>query len=446
MSLKDYISISRKKGQAVMVAVVFFILIALVIVLGVTTPVIRQIRIVQGLQFSRQSYFAAEGGSEDAYYRIKNNLSTSFPEALSIGTATTSVSLTTTGVNEEEILAEGNASNYIRKVLKDITITNGFSFNFGVQAGIGGLYFISTGSSILGNVYSNGIVLGSNSSPNSYNPITGSVVAAGSSGSVSNIHATSSVYSHTIDHTTIDGDAYYASTLTNSTVSGATHPGSADQPQIAFPITDSLIAQWESDAAAGGAVTCTNGTYTISTNTTLGPKKIPCDLVISGNGTTLTVAGAVWVTGNITISGSGGTGVQMKVADSAGDKSVPVIADNSSSPTTSGEISASGNSNFYGSTGNLDSYVMLISMNKSAEQGGSNLAINVINGAAGNLLTYAPHGQIELQNNVTLREVTAYKLTLTNNTQVIYSIGLAQTLFTTGPGGTWKIKKWKESF
>ncbi len=305
---------------------------------------------------------------------------------------------------------------------------------------------MSTGSSILGNVYSGGIVLGSNSSSNSYNPIVGSVVSAGSSGSVSNIHATSSIYAHSIDHTTIDGDAYYASTLTNSTVSGARHSGSADQPLIDFPISDSLISQWESDAAAGGAVTCTSGSYTISSDTTIGPKKIPCNLTISGNGTTVTVAGALWVTGNITISGSGGTGVQMKVADAVGDKSVPVIADNSSSPTTSGQISASGNSNFYGSTGNLDSYVMLISMNKSAEQGGSNLAIDVINGAAGNLLTYASHGEILLENNVSLREVTAYKLSLKNNTQVIYSIGLAQSLFTTGPGGTWKIKKWKESF
>ncbi len=431
-----------------MISVIFFMLIGLIIVLGATTPVIRQIQIVRGLELSRQSYFAAEAGSEDAYYRVKNNLTISFPETLATGGATSVTSLTTTGVNEQEILAEGNASNYIRRVVKDIVLGDGFSFNFGVQAGVGGLYFLSNGSSILGNVYANGIVQGNSSTPNNYNPIVGSVVAAGPTGSISNIHATSTMYAHTIDHVTIDGDAYYAatSTLTNATVSGIKHPGSADQPVIAFPITDALVGQWEGDASVPTPAVCTNGTYTISSDITIGPKKIPCNLVISGNGTTVTVAGAIWITGNITLDGTGGTGIQMRVADSVGDKTVPVIADNTSSQTTSSQISASGNSNFYGSTGNADSYVMLISMNKSAEQGGSNVAINVINGAAGNVLTYAPHGKIQLQNNVSLREVTAYNLTLDNNTQVIYSIGLAQPLFTSGPGGTWKVKKWKESF
>ncbi|MDD5357297.1 MAG: hypothetical protein PHS53_04080 [Candidatus Pacebacteria bacterium] len=442
-SRKNYKKSNLVRGQAVMVAVIFFMLIALVIVLGVTTPVIRQIRIVVGLHLSRQSYFAAEAGSEDAYYRIKNNLTTSFPETLVLGTATTTVTLATTGINEEEITASGNASNYIRTVVKDITVTDGFSFNFGVQTGVGGLY-MNNGSLVLGNVYSNGIIQGGSSNPNSYNFIEGSAVSAGPSGFISDVHASSSLYAHSIDHTTIGGSAYYASTFTNSTISGTTHPGSADQPLIDFPIPDSLISQWESDAAAGGTATCTNGSYTITSNVTIGPKKIPCDLTISGNGTTVIVAGAVWVTGNITISGTGGTGVQMKVADPVGDKSVPVIADNPSAQTTSSKIVATGNSNFYGSTGNADSYVMLISMNKSAEQGGSVLAMDFVNGAAGNLLTYASHGQIKLENNVALREVTAYKLTLINNTEVIYSIGLAQTLFTSGPGGTWKIKKWRE--
>ncbi|MDD5050305.1 MAG: hypothetical protein PHV93_01005 [Candidatus Pacebacteria bacterium] len=442
MNCKDYKKLSRKKGQAVMIAVVFFMLIAVVIVLGVTAPVIRQIQIVRGLQLSRQSYFAAEAGSEDAYYRIKNNLSTSFPETMTIGEATANITLATTGVNEEEITSVGDASNYIRKVLKDITVTNGFSFNFGVQTGVGGLY-MKNNSVVLGNVYSNGIIKGF-----SNNVIAGSAVAAGASGSITDVHATSSVYSHSIDQTTVGGDAYYAatSTLTNSTVTGVKHPGSPDQPTIAFPISDSLVSQWESDAASGGTVSCTNGSYTITSSVTIGPKKIPCNLTISGNNITVTVTGALWVVGNITVSGSGGTGVQMKVADSVGDKSVPIIAEDSSNPTTSGQISTDGNSNFYGSTGNADSFVMFISMNKSSEQGGSNLAINVINGAAGNLLIFAPHGEIELQNNVVLREVTAYKLTLINNTEVIYSIGLAQSLFTSGPGGTWKIKKWRESF
>jgi hypothetical protein len=264
-------NVSRKQGQAVMIAVVFFMIISLVIVLGVTTPVVRQIQIVKGLQLSRQSYFAAEAGSEDSYYRVKNGVTVSFPQSLTLGTASVNTALTTTGSNEEEIISTGNVSQYIRKVSKELTVTDGFSFNFGVQSGIGGLY-LQNNAVIIGNVYSNGVVSGSSS-----NSILGSVVSAGSSGSISGVHATSSIYAHSISNTTTDKDAYYysAATLTSSTVTGTKYPGSTDQPTIAFPITDTLISQWETDASAGGSVTCSSGTYTISSNTTLGPKKIP---------------------------------------------------------------------------------------------------------------------------------------------------------------------------
>jgi len=256
------------------------------------------------------------------------------------------------------------------------------------------------------------------------------------------------VYSHTITNTTIDKDAYYmtfAGATSSVTVSGTKYPNSPDQPPIAMPVSDALIAQWESDAANGGSVTCTNGSYTISSSVTIGPKKIPCDLTVSGNGTIVTLTGTLSVTGNITINGSGGSGVQMKVSDSIGNKSVAVIADKTTDQTGSGKVIITGNSNFYGSTGGADSYVVVVSMNTSAENSGSNIAIDVINGAAGNLLIYAPHGEIKLENNVNLREVTAYKLTLINNVVVNYSIGLAQTLFTSGSGGAWKIKQWKET-
>ncbi len=419
-----------------MISVTFLMVIALLIVIGITNPVARQIRTVYGLHLSRQSYFTAEADSEDSYYRIKNNYTSSFPKSMTLGSATTTTSLVVTGSGEEEITTEGNASNYIRKVYKSLTATDGYSFNYGVQSGLGGLS-MSNNSVVLGNIYVNGTVTGSN------NVVTGSVVSAGPSGSVTGIHATSSMYAHTITNSTVDGDAYYQ-TLTSTTVTGTKHPGSTDQPLISLPISDTLVAQWESDAAAGGSVTCTSGSYTISSNVTIGPKKIPCNLIISGNGTTVTLTGSVWATGNITISGTGGTGILMKVADSIGNKSIAMIAENSSAPTTSSLITASGNSNFYGSTGNTGSYVMLISMNTSAEQSGSVVAVDISNGAAGNILVYAPHGQIKLSNNVTLRELTAYKLTLINNSEVIYNIGLAQSIFTSGPGGSWKIKKWRE--
>lgn len=438
---------SSERGQIMILSIIFFSAATITIIVGAVLPIVRQLQVGQNFQHSKQSYYTAEAGSEDAYYRIKNSLPTSLPETLAIGGATSTVKVTTTGFNEEQILSEGNMNNIIRDVAKDLTVTGGFDFTFAVQAGVGGIQFIN-GSSINGNVYSSGSVVSTNGNPNSYNLIRGGVVSAGASGFVNQIHATSSVYSHKITNATIDGDAYYqtfAGATSSVTVGGIKYPNSPDQPTLDFPIPDSLISQWETDAAAGGTATCSGGSYLILSSVTIGPKKIPCDLTITGNNVIVTLTGALWVTGNILINGSGGSGVQMKVADSVGDKSVAVIADNPSNESSSGEITINGNSNFYGSTGNNDSYVIFISQNNSAEQGGGALAIDVINGAAGNLLTYASHGQIELQNNVNLREVTGYKLLLINNTVVNYAIGLAQTLFTSGAGGSWKIKQWKET-
>lgn len=440
-------SFTRQRGQVLLLVLVFFAAISITVVAGVASPIVRELRMGSDLQSSKQSYFAAEGGSEDAYYRIRNNQTTSFPSTLTIGGASVTVNVTTIDLTDREIIAEGNARSLIRAVIKDITVTDGFDFSFAMQTGPGGI-FLNNNAVVNGNVYSSGVVVSSNSNPNAYNIVHGSIVSAGPSGYVNQIHATSSIYSHKITNATIDGDAYYqtfAGATSSVTVSGALHPNSTDQPLIDFPVPDSLITQWEGDAAAGGTATCSGGAYVISSSVTIGPKKIPCNVTISGNGTIVTLTGTLWVVGDITITGSGGSGVQIKVADSIGNKSVAIIAENAAAPTTGGLITINGNSNFYGSTGNSTSYVMLISQNRSAEGGGSNLAINVINGAAGNLLIYASHGQIELQNNVNLREVTAYKITLINNSVVNYSIGLAQELFTSGSGGAWKIKRWKET-
>ena len=435
-----------ERGQVLIIVIVFFVAIALTVVAGVTGPIARELRVGSDLQLSKQSYFTAEAGGEDAYYRIRNNLAVSFPFTLALAGATSTVSLTVLDPISEEIVSQGNNRNLIRTVVKEITVTSGFDFGFALQAGIGGIW-LHNNASVNGDVYSSGPVVSSNSSPNSYNVIHGGIVSAGAEGLVNQVRATSSVYAHTITNTTVGKDAYYQTfggATSSVTVAGLKYPDSADQPILPLPITDALISQWENDALIGGTATCTNGSYTISASVTIGPKKIPCDLTISGNGTVVTLAGALWVMGDVSISGSGGSGVQMKVADSVGNRSVLVIADDPGNNATSALITINGNSNFYGSTGNADSYVMLISQNNSAENGEDELAIQVINGAAGNLLTYAPHGEIKLENTVNLREVTAYKLTLINNAIVNYSLGLSQTLLTSGSGGAWKIRLWKE--
>jgi len=433
---------SKEQGAVLLLVTVLFTAVSVTILLGTIAPMIRQIQMARDFESSKRSYFAAEAGGEDAFYRLKNNIEISFPLIMAFDNAAVSVTSSVISPTELEIYSQGVDNNNYRTVLKGITITDGFSFHFGVQTGIGGL-FLYNNARVNGNVYAGGIVLGGNTNPSSYNYIDGSVVSAGPSGSIRYVNASSSAYAHTLRDSTVGKDAYYQ-TISNTTVGGTQYPDSTDQPPIGFPIGDEQITNWENDAQAGGSVSCTAGNYVIESSVTIGPKKIPCNLAISGNGTMVTLTGSVWVTGNVNISGSGGSGVQLRVADSVGNKSVMVIADNPANKTGSGLISISGNSNFYGSTGNEDSYVVLISGNTSAENGGSNIAIDVVNGAAGNVLVYASHGEIKLQNNVNLREVTSYKLSVYNNAVVNYLIGLSQSLFTSGPGGTWKIKRWRE--
>ncbi len=437
---------ARQRGQVLVVALVFFTLIVVTTITGVTAPIVREIRAGKDLHLSKQSYFTAEAGSEDAYYRVHTNQSISFPTTLVLNNATATTERTLLDPLNQEIVTEGNAHDMIRTVVKNVTVTNGFGFVFALLTGIGGIS-LSNNASVRGDVYSNGPIIGTNASANSYNIIKGSVVSAGPSGFVERVRSTSTAYSHVMKNITVDKDAYYqhfAGATSSVTVTGTKYPNSVDLPVLPLPITDPLIEEWEADASTGGTATCVNGAYAITASVTIGPRKIPCDLSITGNGTVVTLAGTLWVTGNITIDGSGGSGVQIRVADSVGNKSVPILADNPGSNVTSAKITINGNSNFYGSTGNAGSYVILVSQNSSAETGGAELAIDVINGATGNVLTYAAHGNIRLQNNVYLRQVTAHKITLINNAIVDYSVALSQTILTYGAGGAWKVQKWKE--
>ncbi len=456
---KDNPNLRRSsRGQTLIILSIIFMAISSTVVIGLTSPIIKQFKIVNDLEMSKKSYFTAEAGGEDAYYRIKKILPISFPLSVTLDGASAEVSVSTIGSNEQEILSQGNANDHIRTVVKGITVTDGFSFNFAIQVGIGGLE-MHNNSSVIGNVYSSGRIRSTSSGTR----IRGDVVSAGSSGLVDAVNATGTVYSREIKGgSKICGDAYYqvidssslsflnsptsggSSPCTTPLTPGTAYPNSSDRPEVSMPIPDSLLDQWETTASSGGTIN-TPCPYQITSGTvTIGPIKIDCDVVVSGNSTTVLLAGAVWINGNLTVNNN----PKFKVADSVGNKSVPLITRSVSNSTGGGRIILNNNPEFYGSetngVANPDSYVMLISRNTSNSTGGSVIAASAGNNVTGNLLLYAPYGEIELSNNVLLREVTAYKLTLRNNTQVRYNVGLAQPLFTSGPGGQWAIKRWKE--
>ncbi len=452
--MKKYAQNPDEKGAVLLLVTVLFTAMSMTILLGTVAPMIRQIQIARDFESSKKSYFAAEAMNEDAFYRLSNNLAITFPVNAIFDGATVVVTSTSLSLEDREIRSQGVHNNNYRTVLKDITVTNGFSFNFAVQVGNGSVQ-MNDNAVIVGNLYANSLVKANGNGTR----IVGDVVSAGSAGVVDNVSVLGHVYARKImGNSRICGNAYYQiinsaslSFLNNPSnpcpsplTLGTAYPNSLDQPVVPMPIADSLLDQWESDATAGG-ITTTPCPYKITSgNVILGPRKINCNVEVSGNNTTVELRGAVWINGNLVINNN----PTFKVSDTLGNKSVPIIARGTSNPTQNGLITLNNNPLFYGSetngVPNPNSYVMLVSRNTGAEAGTGNKAIIAGNNITGNLLLYAPKGEIELSNNVILRSVTAYTLTLKNNVEVQYSIGLSQPLFTSGPGGEWKIKRWRE--
>lgn len=409
-------------------AVIFFMFISTMMVSGAYTVSYKESRSSKDFGSSKKSFLMAESGAEDLAYRIIKGKNYNTTEILSLDGyfATTTVS----GLSgEKEITATGTVSKMIRKSKMKLTNNDGVSFHYGVQVGEGGL-IMENSSLVQGNVFSNGPIVGQNS-----NLVKGDIVSAGPSGSVVGSHATGTIYAHNISNSDIDKDAYYT-TISNTTVDGIMHPNSPDQATSSLPITDAMIEDWKT--AASVSVINSPCPYEINSNSTIGPVKINCNLKIK-NSPTITIAGPIWVSGNIEIENN----PIVKLTSSLGVNSVAIIADNPSNRTTSSKIELENSAQFQNS-GTEGSYILFVSQNNSAQNGGSEKAIRAENNIFGDVLVYAGHGEVHLKDNISLREVSAYKIRLSNSAQVVYKTGLANLLFTSGPSGGYSIDKWME--
>gem|GEM_PF-1854676 len=270
------------------------------------------------------------------------------------------------------------------------------------------------------------------------NTITGTVVSASPTGGVTRINAAGaagSMYAKTITDSVVTKDAYYQ-TITGSSVGGVSYPGSAVQATSSMPISEATIDQWEADAVAGGVIT-SPCPYKITSTVTLGPVKIDCDLELSNNGV-LNLSGMVWVKGSVFIKNSS----TINISPALSGRTAAIIANNPLNQTSSSKVELTNSSTFLGSGNN--SYVMIVSRNKSASIGGGEFAIKVGNSISGKLLVYAPKGMIEIENSASLKEATGWKLRLKNSASVTYESGLANILFTSGPSGGYQIESWQE--
>ncbi len=369
---------------------------------------------------STQALAIAEAGVDEAIYQLNQNgdYSGEMNTALGSGVFTVEVSNVNTGTKQLTVTGSvPNAMNPVAThtiiVLADINSST-ISFHYGVQVGAGGVQ-MSNGSEIIGNLFSNGSVSGSGT-------ITGDVtIASGTpSTSLSGITVNGTAWAHSLLNCTIGGNAFYQN-ISGCTVDGTEYPGSADAQAAAMPISDAQINSWESVATEGGVIP---GPYTVSGFKTLGPQEINGNLTVNG---TLALSGIVWVNGNIIFENNAG----LTVSSTTGNEGAILIADVHGGEATGGTVNLSNNVNVSGN-GSPGSYPMILSTNSGSA------AISINNNANGVIL-YASRGTVSVSNNAGANEVTAYRLSLSENATVTYLSGLQSSSFSNGPGGSWAI-------
>lgn len=459
MSVKS--SVIKEQGAAMLLFIIYFMFAGTALALVLANTVYTDVVTLRALEQSLSSQSAADAGIEDAVFRFMDSANLDTQETFMLGSTTVTSAHEFNGVEGRyEISATGTDATVVRNATANLYLGSGASFNFGVQTGNGG-FEMGNGSSVIGNVFSNGSVQkvgGGNAT------IYGDVISGGPTGLIAEIHATGTARARTIRDSTIGIDAYayeidggqvvgnaYCDTINGGAVtgSGGCLTYEPEQGTTSLPITDEEIAAIQQDILDTGTVIaatdpeCAGGEYFIDTDITLGFVKIECDFRVKkqGSATVLTLTGSIWVEGNITFEG----GPTVEIDGAVGNRTVPIIADNQFATATSGMITVQNGTTFTGS-GSPKSYVLLISQNNDAATGGTHnkTAISLGQSSSGDLLTYAGHGRITLGNSVALKEITAYLVSIGNSASITYESGLVNVLFTSGPGGGYTIGEWSD--
>ncbi|MDP2720822.1 MAG: hypothetical protein Q8O75_02680 [bacterium] len=439
-------------GQIAIILVLTLLSTASILVVALGVVAFNEVKKLNNVVKSAQSYYVAEAGIEDVVTRVKNKMIYPNPGTYSFPVGQGTAEVTISGSLENlSIVSKGDVANRIRKVAVNLTSLpseTDVDFNYGVQVGDGGLSMKSN-SEVTGGVFANGPIFcpsgcgGGVTLPK----IVGdafSAVPAGSTGIGQNLAIKKSApgatdgngHANTIRSVTADGTLYCKTGSGNNKVCDT----SEDDPEPqSLPVSDSTINTWKSWAAAGGE----QGDTTIPGGTTssIGPRKINGNLTINSN-STLIVTGTIWVTGNITVNSNS---LILLHSSFGADGSAVVLAGDTGN---TGQIVINSNVTICGSNGGVlgscntenGSYIMFLSTfpfdpTQDAILAYSNILTSIL---------YANNGAIRLNSNVRVKEVTGYGLRLESDATVTFETGLGSVVFTTGPGAVFKINSWEE--
>lgn len=382
----------RNKGQVLIIAIIF---LAVILILASTlfSRVAGFLRSGSGSILREQATHLAEAGVDNAIWQL-NKTAGSCPSPY-CGTEQvvgTTGSFIVTIADKTSTLKTVTSTGYVpnttsprakRTVKVDVAIdSTTIAFGYAAQVGNDGLD-MENSSIINGTVYSNGNIVGSGSS-------------------------------------SITGDAYAVGTIStpDPSIGGLPHPSASPIP---LPTINSGcdLQCWKDRAAAGGTES-TN--CTISTSTTIGPKKYDCSLSLTNNAV-VTMNGPLWVTGNFSMSQGGTT---LKLNDSFGSLGTTLIVEGIASLNQGGS--------FQSTNANPKGYILL------ATTSTADPAISLSQSGA-TAIFYALNGGAELFQSATVVTLVANQLHMRNSASLNYDTGLASAQFTSGPGGSWTVKK-----
>jgi hypothetical protein len=413
-----------QNGFVALYLVILFLGLALTFGLAFSLFNLGQQKIFQNVFLSAQSYYAAEAGVEDALLRLVKKMTLSTPYTFKVGQATSTVEISEIVGGSRTITATGNSLNRLRKIQVGYSVsTQQISFHYGAQVGEGGMT-MGNNAVIKGNVYSNGSVV----SGKGY--IEGTVIVAKNGNRIEGLIIQQDAQAHSCKNSQITGTLTYVSggTIQNCSAGGAIKIQPNEIPTKDLPIPQTQIDKWKSEAEKGGTI---SGDYTISGKITqnLGPVKITGNLLVDNNAV-LNMTGTIWVVGDLRID----NGATIKLdSNSYGALSGVIVVD--------GKIKVRPNTYLKGS-GQEGSYLLLLSTNPEVSDT-TNPAIDVDNNTDAAIF-YTNQGLIVVRNKVKARELTGYKIFLNNNAEVAYETGLEEAVFSSGPGGSWKVVSWRE--
>jgi hypothetical protein len=433
-------------SQAGSIIVAAMAVLAVILIMGLTalTYITSSKKTEQGMKQDLIAVQVAEAGIHKAIYCLNadsgENCGGTFgsgyagESTVDVNSGYFSTSLTGDGVNKTVTSVGSTYSGYSQTVSASITTippSDEIDFAYALQSGDGGAH-LENNAVVHGTLYTNGDV----TCQTAQAIVDGDIYISLADGMIDSCRVNYHAYADNILNSEVQGDAYYKmdpDDIAGSTVTGTKYSNSATPDYE--PMPDINLDFWRESAALGGTI---YGDYVPSDGEELGPIKIDGNLIMNNN-IDIVVTGPIWVVGDI----STGNNCSFTLEPDFGEYSTVILADHTTDPDNHGKVTISNNTAVAGS-GNPQSHILFVSTNTSTET--DDPALSVSNNSAGAIF-FSTAGTLALENNAGAKSLAAYRLHISQNSEVTYAESeLADAKFSNSPGARWRLKpgEWRQ--